>query len=88
MIICSIFLTDLFFILFSGGRFASFSPCIEQVQKTCTMLRDYGFTDINTCECLQREFAVVHRTMPVLSFDSVSYFTIYFPLLNDIVYDF
>ena len=32
------------------GRLASYSPCIEQVQKTCAAMRAAGFTDITTIE--------------------------------------
>jgi tRNA (adenine57-N1/adenine58-N1)-methyltransferase len=39
-----------------NGRFCSFSPCIEQVQKTCEALSQHGFTEINTIEVLLREY--------------------------------
>ncbi len=45
-------------ILVPNGRFCSFSPCIEQVQRTCLALRNHGFTDIHTIECLLRTFDV------------------------------
>ncbi|XP_023268746.1 tRNA (adenine(58)-N(1))-methyltransferase catalytic subunit TRMT61A [Seriola lalandi dorsalis] len=37
-----------------GGRVSSFSPCIEQVQRTCEALADQGFEEINTLEILLR----------------------------------
>jgi len=47
-----------------GGRLCSFSPCIEQVQRTCQRLRMNGFEEINTVECLRRvhEFRYQHRS--------------------------
>eukprot|EP00118_Oscarella_pearsei_P010239 m.62154 g.62154 ORF g.62154 m.62154 type:complete len:296 (+) comp35043_c0_seq7:1595-2482(+) len=42
----------------SGGKIASFSPCIEQVQLTCCELRKRGFVEIETVECLLRKFEV------------------------------
>jgi len=50
-----------------GGRLCSFSPCIEQVQQTCLQLKESGFTEINTIECLLREFQV--RKITLTEFD-------------------
>ena len=49
----------------SGGRLCSFSPCIEQVQKTCQELKTCGFTEISTMEVINREFQVRRITLPV-----------------------
>lgn len=38
------------------GRLCSFSPCIEQCQRTCMMLKEYNFYHIETIECIPREF--------------------------------
>ncbi|CAH2054637.1 unnamed protein product, partial [Iphiclides podalirius] len=48
-----------------GGRFCSFSPCIEQVQRTCLSLKEHGFQDISTMEVLQTELKVTKRNVPV-----------------------
>ena len=48
-----------------GGRVCSFSPCIEQVQRTCLALKEAGFTELSTLECLNREFQVRKITLPV-----------------------
>ncbi|KAJ8670432.1 hypothetical protein QAD02_001691 [Eretmocerus hayati] len=53
-----------------GGKLCSFSPCIEQVQRTCTKLSSVGFIGIETIECLQRELTVHQRTLPVLDLNS------------------
>lgn len=41
-----------------GCRFCSFSPCIEQVQRTCEALERNGFVDLQTIECLLRVWSV------------------------------
>lgn len=48
--------SSLFFFL--GGRICSFSPCIEQVQRTCLALEEHDFTEINTLEILLRVYNV------------------------------
>ncbi|KAK2187577.1 hypothetical protein NP493_161g02003 [Ridgeia piscesae] len=48
-----------------GGRICSFSPCIEQVQRTCETLEKLGFTDIQSLECLARTFDVRTVNMPL-----------------------
>ncbi|KAI9136260.1 tRNA methyltransferase complex subunit Cpd1 [Paraphysoderma sedebokerense] len=47
------------------GRICCFSPCIEQVQKTCAALNDEMFVDIKMYECLIRFHDV--RTISVKS---------------------
>ncbi|KPJ17932.1 tRNA (adenine-N(1)-)-methyltransferase catalytic subunit TRMT61A [Papilio machaon] len=47
------------------GRFCSFSPCIEQVQRTCLTLQELGFQDIATMEVLQSELKVSKRNVAV-----------------------
>ena len=41
-------------------RVCAFSPCIEQVQKTCEALRQSGFIDIEMFECLLRNVEVIN----------------------------
>lgn len=43
-------------VLKTGGRVCSFSPCIEQSQYVCRMLNHYNFYNIETIECIPREF--------------------------------
>ncbi|XP_067006844.2 tRNA (adenine(58)-N(1))-methyltransferase catalytic subunit TRMT61A [Anabrus simplex] len=56
----------------SGGRFVSFSPCIEQVQRTCETLVRHGFLELSTMECLQKELQVQTRTVPVLQLECLA----------------
>ena len=43
----------------------SFSPCIEQVQRACERMRELGFREIQTMECLLREYNIQTTNMPV-----------------------
>jgi len=52
------------------GRLASYSPCIEQVQKTCAALRAQGFCDITTIEVLVRHWDM-HKAQVLLALDIV-----------------
>ena len=49
----------------SGGRLCSFSPCVEQVQKAIAKMKEEGFREISTVECLLREFQVRRITVPI-----------------------
>lgn len=55
----------------SGGRFCSFSPCIEQTQATCVQLEKSGFLEIQTFEIIQSELIVKEKNIPVLDLDFV-----------------
>jgi len=49
------------------GRVCSYSPCVEQVQKTCAALREHGFVDVRTVEVRLREYYVddvAYQEMP------------------------
>ncbi|MES1910622.1 MAG: hypothetical protein MHM6MM_003186 [Cercozoa sp. M6MM] len=55
--------------LVPGGRLCSFSPCLEQVQRTCDSLRALGFWDIQIMETLTRGFQVSHPKMDAPQLD-------------------
>ncbi|KAM7361232.1 tRNA methyltransferase 61 [Cochliomyia hominivorax] len=57
----------------SGGRFCSFSPCIEQSQRCCIALQEQGFTEIQSFEILQQEDIVKTKTFPVMSLEFLKY---------------
>ncbi|CAG2120390.1 unnamed protein product, partial [Medioppia subpectinata] len=54
----------------TGGRICCFSPCVEQVQKTCAALYDNHFFDIETYECVLRPYEVKTQSMPLYPFSS------------------
>lgn len=54
-----------------GGRICSFSPCIEQVQRSCAVLDELGFQDIQTMEVLRTQYAIQTRTISVMDLEFV-----------------
>lgn len=57
----------------TGGKLCFFSPCIEQVQRTCAKMICKGFIELHTYECLQREMNVQYKTLPVLDLECLKY---------------
>lgn len=57
----------------SGGRFCSFSPCIEQSQRCCEALQENGFVEIQSMEVLQIEDVVKTKNVPLLEFEFVKH---------------
>ncbi|GMT28382.1 hypothetical protein PFISCL1PPCAC_19679 [Pristionchus fissidentatus] len=50
-----------------GGRLVSFSPCIEQVQRTAEVMREVGFVQIETIEIVPRQLTVVEERLQSLT---------------------
>ncbi|KAF2364833.1 tRNA (1-methyladenosine) methyltransferase catalytic subunit Gcd14 [Trinorchestia longiramus] len=50
----------------TGGRICSFSPCIEQVSRSCEVMRQLGLQNVTTLEVLTRELQVKQAEMPVI----------------------
>lgn len=55
----------------AGGRLCSFSPCVEQVQKTCEQLRILGFIEITTMEVLIKEYQITSRPVSVIDLENI-----------------
>ncbi|KAF0690584.1 Aste57867_18031 [Aphanomyces stellatus] len=52
-----------------NGAFASYSPCMEQVQKTCDALRLDGFDRVRTIETRLMPYSARTVTLPIPSFE-------------------
>ena len=57
----------------TGGKLCFFSPCIEQVQRTCIKLICEGFIELHTYECLQREMNVQYKLLPILDLECLKH---------------
>ncbi|KNC75691.1 hypothetical protein SARC_11791 [Sphaeroforma arctica JP610] len=57
-----------------GGLVCSFSPCIEQVQRTCQALRDEGFVELETLETLQKPCHTNSFEIPEAEFRTLEHF--------------
>ena len=52
----------------SGGEFCNFSPCIEQVQQMCNVLRKNGFVEVKTIEVVNHSMTVKTTAMAIPDF--------------------
>ncbi|EFN75929.1 tRNA (adenine-N(1)-)-methyltransferase catalytic subunit TRM61 [Harpegnathos saltator] len=57
----------------TGGKLCSFSPCIEQVQRTYTKLVLEGYVELKTYECLQKDMNIHYKSFPVLDLECLKY---------------
>lgn len=55
-------------VLKKGGRICCFSPCIEQVQKSCIVLAENQFLDVSTYECVLKPYEIRNLEMKLLDF--------------------
>ena len=55
-------------VLKKGGRICCFSPCIEQVQKSCLALSENQFLDVCTYECVLKPYEIRNLDMKLLDF--------------------
>ncbi|OTF74103.1 tRNA (adenine(58)-N(1))-methyltransferase catalytic subunit, partial [Euroglyphus maynei] len=55
-------------VLKNGGKICCFSPCIEQVQRSCQMLAKLNFLDIETIECVLRPYEIRKASYEKLKF--------------------
>ncbi|XP_046911835.1 tRNA methyltransferase 61 [Dermatophagoides farinae] len=55
-------------VLKSGGKICCFSPCIEQVQRSCQTLAKLNFLDIETIECVLRPYEIRKASYEKLKF--------------------
>ena len=43
------------------GKLCNFSPCIEQVQEVCKAMKANGFGELETIECLNKEYGELNH---------------------------
>lgn len=55
-------------VLKANARIATYSPCFEQVFKTCEALREHNFHSIRTMEVRHKQFELRRTCMPPLDF--------------------
>jgi len=56
----------------SECRIVNFSPCVEQVQRVCEQLRNFGFIQIQTVEVVHRKHKIFTVTAENLMLENVS----------------
>lgn len=63
--------TEVYRVLRSNGAVCLFSPCIEQVQKSCQMLRSSGFHSIRTVTCPVKTYETREMKLETPGFDEL-----------------